>query len=137
MNKVIVLDGNNVCYRSLVNRGNRILSGQAVASGAIEKEVSEIVIYGCLNAILNMAKHFHTNRFVIAWDSPVNIRKERYPFYKSEKRYEKAHKDYNPVTGKEFLEIGYRTFDFLREKALPYLGFNNQLYQSHHNFNFI
>lgn len=129
MNKVVILDGNNVCYRSLVNRGNRILSGHAVASGAIEKEISEMVIYGCLNTILNMAKEFHTNRIVVAWDSPVNIRKEKYPFYKSQKRYERANKDFNPVTGREYLKIGYRTFDFLREKALPYIGINNQLYQ--------
>jgi len=133
MKPTILIDANNASYRSLVVIGNRQASGHtgSAEDNNWEREVSDAVTFGLLNLILRLGVRFGTNKFVFAWDCPKQrlFRRKIYPDYKKEKRYEAMTHKVNPKTGRDFIDIKDKQFDYLRTKLLPYIGFNNQLYQ--------
>jgi 5'-3' exonuclease len=103
---------------------------QGMQIGNNEKtEIVNTIVYGLLNIILKVAIECQTNDIVFCWDNKESLRRDKHPFYKQKRRYERSRMPHNPVSGEDFLSIGFKTFDFLREQVLPYLGMHNQFSQ--------
>ena len=125
--KSVIIDGNNACFRSLTSRGVRTMQGMTLTKND-KQELVATIIFGLLNLIIKIAMEEQTNDFIFCWDTKESLRRDRYPFYKSKRRYEKSRLPHNPASGEDFLKIGKRTFDFLRTEILPYIGLMNQFH---------
>ena len=82
------------------------------------------VIYGVMNALLQIAKEFeHSSESIIwCWDHPKLHRYKILPSYKGTRR----NKEKEPEEV-EMDELARAQFKILRKKVLPALGFTNQL----------
>ncbi len=107
MNKIMVIDCNNLGYRSFYS--TRDLSNE-------EKSIG--VIFGFLNQLLTLQKNLLCDEWVFCWDSRKYFRKIIFPPYKS-KRHTKTEEE------KQELEVAYKQFTELRVEILPDLGFKN------------
>jgi len=109
----LVIDCSYLCYRSLHTLGD-------LSQG--EKKVG--IIFGFLRQILKLSDQFKTNKFVFCWDSRKSYRKLIYPDYKGQRRVDMTEEE------SENYEIALEQFDEIREKVLPYMGFNNIFHQT-------
>lgn len=66
----------------------------------------------------HLADTLYTDRFIFAWDSPVNKRKQKYSWYKSNRE----RKDETPLE-QEYFANCMRQFPILRDTILPTLGY--------------
>jgi len=123
--KTLVIDSNNLCYRALVIRGSREISGQAVANR--EKEIILSVIQGFLVQLQKLSRRFGTNKFIFAWDLKPYHRSKVFPAYKSARASEgraKHERRVLPTCGPP-PHLKEPIFKLLREKVLPKIGFRN------------
>uniref|UniRef100_A0A6M3L380 Putative exonuclease n=1 Tax=viral metagenome TaxID=1070528 RepID=A0A6M3L380_9ZZZZ len=83
------------------------------------------IIFNFILTIGKLSDKFKTNKFVFAWDSRKNFRKEKFPFYKANR------KDERKTEEQEFLDnIAYPQFTTLRRSVLNDMGFRNILIQT-------
>lgn len=87
--------------------------------GLSYKEKETGIIYAFLNKIISLAKHFKTNKFVFALDSRKSLRRDIYPGYKKKRHEDKTPEDI------ELNKLAFEQYDELKDKILPYLGFEN------------
>jgi 5'-3' exonuclease len=87
-----------------------------------EKKVG--IIFGFIKQIFKLAEQFNCKDFIFCWDSRQSYRKLIYPEYKSNRHRDLSDED------QVDLQDAYLQFDELREKVLPYMGFNNSFRQN-------
>ena len=84
-------------------------------------DVSTGVLWGFLNAVLEMGTKFSTNEIVFAFDTPTEdgVRRKAYPPYKCKRNTKQTPEDI------AIRKAVYSQLDVLRTKILPGLGFTN------------
>lgn len=108
--KLILVDSHAVAHRA--KHSMKGLSYDEKATG---------VIFGFLNTVLDLAEKFKTTKFIFAWDTRKNFRKEICSSYKS-KIYTKTPEQI------ELDQIARPQFITLRNEILPRIGFKNIFY---------
>jgi len=112
----LLLDCNNLCYRA-----RHSMKDIGLSTDLLRTEI----IFNFILTIGKLSDKFKTNKFVFAWDSRKNFRKEKFPFYKANR------KDERKTEEQEFLDnIAYPQFTTLRRSVLNDMGFRNILIQT-------
>jgi len=106
--KLIIVDSNCLAWKAFYSVGH--LSSQSGQPTGI--------IFGFLNDIFNIAKHFRTNQFIFCFDNKYNFRKDIYKPYKSNR------KDNSKISYQEVQSVNNQ-IQQLRKKILKKLGFKN------------
>lgn len=104
----IVVDGNAVCHAA------------KHAFGPMSYEDAQTgIVYGFLARMLKFSRTLDSTKFVFAWDSRENFRKEVLPTYKEKNLPELTPEEI------ELNNMCYAQFPIIRTKVLPALGFKN------------
>lgn len=120
----LIIDSNNLCYRSLISRGAREVAGQGVAGR--QKEITLSVIQGFLIQLRKLSYKYGTNRFIFAWDTKPYHRSKLFPEYKSKRasegraKHERRISKWGPPP-----QLKEPIFDLIQKKVLPKVGFKN------------
>ena len=123
--KTLIIDSNNLCYRALIVRGTRQVSGQEVAGR--QKEIILSVIQGFLIQLRKLSQRYGTNRFIFTWDSKPYHRSKLFPDYKSSRASEGRAKHERRIVSPwgPPPQLKEPIFKLIREKVLPKVGFRN------------
>lgn len=116
MNDVwLLIDSDYLCHRARWSMGD--LAWQGKPTG---------VIYGFLQAVLQLQDRFNTNNIAFCFDSRYNKRKEIYPDYKTNRKNQKLLTQQEEKFDDEF----YKQIILLRKVYLPKIGFRNIFMQT-------
>ena len=123
--KTLIIDSNNLCYRSLISRGAREIAGQGVTGR--QKEITLCVIQGFLIQLRKLSFRYGTNRFIFAWDTKPYHRSKLFPNYKSDRATEGRAKHERRAASKwgPPPQLKEPIFDLLQKQVLPKIGFKN------------
>ena len=104
---LLIIDAHNVCFAALYSTGSLSYGDRATG-----------IIYGFLRRIFSLAKEYHPDKIVFAWDSRKRKRALFYPDYKINRK-NKSEEEL------EMIRQALPQFSELRTTVLPRLGFNN------------
>lgn len=105
--KILIVDGNAVCYSAYYTSGRLLYKGHGTG-----------IIYGFFNQIQQVCRSQQIAHLVFCWDSRQSRRKLLYPSYKS-----------NRVKSDPNLLKCLEQFARLRKEILPRLGFTNNFHE--------
>lgn len=124
MNRPIIVDANNWCYKQWHAFGDKLSHDEELTG----------ILWGFFHQIILIAEQFKSNRFVFCWDSRKNLRKLEYPRkvvvrdgmeiiegYKANRETDAPDEDIKGI---------FDQFNMLREELLPAFGFKNVFMQT-------
>ena len=124
--RTIIIDGNNLCYMALTVRGTREAAG--VSEKDRDKEIMLSVIQGFLAHIQKLSARYNSNKFIFTWDVGKPTRRDVFPDYKGYRRARRDnHKKKVDTKWGPPPHLGKKTFQLIRTKILPAIGFRNIL----------
>lgn len=77
-NLIMIMDGNFFCYKSYYGYPDLYLADRETHIG---------VVYGFIKQVRHLHRKYSPKKIIVAWDSETNIRKDIFPEYKSNRRY--------------------------------------------------
>jgi len=106
---LVVVDCNYLCYRAHYTTGPLEYKGQPTG-----------VIFGFLNQLAMIGQTLMPDNIAFTWDSRRSIRKQKYPFYKDNRKKDPPD---------QFMLQAYGQFNVLRDQLITTLGFQNNFVQ--------
>ena len=102
--QILIIDGNNFAYRSLVLDTMRTEPG-----------VRTEVLYMMLGSIVRLLKKFNTHKFIISWDISKSIkRKKLYPQYKANRKNKTPEEESKYNIFLKQLKLTQKVFEFMK-----------------------
>lgn len=106
---LVVVDCNYLCHRAHYTTGPLEYKGQPTG-----------VIFGFLNQLSMIGQTLMPQNIAFTWDSRRSLRKQKYPFYKENRKKDPPDR---------FMLQAYEQFNLIRDELIPAMGFMNNYVQ--------